>query len=105
MTNAVILTLPFIYLYLSGVFSKRHVLISISIGLLPLIPWMLYSYHGTGSLIAPEFIKLSPEMTYWWGVRDANGLPHGIITAIKYFVPILIGSYKISGNDSIGIFV
>ncbi|WP_413725088.1 hypothetical protein [Sodalis sp. RH16] len=104
LTNAIILVLPFFYLYLIGFFSKKYIFISILTGMLPLLPWMLYAYHGTGSLISPELIKLPPEINYWWGVRNANGLPHGMITAINYFEPILMNSYKISGNDSIGVF-
>lgn len=103
LTNAVILAIPFLYLYLCGRFNYKCLLISIALGLLPLFPWMFYSYLGTGSVATPIGLHLPEEVSRWWDIRNSNGLPHGINTAILYFYDIIMANYKISGNQTIGI--
>lgn len=102
LTNVVILTIPFIYVYLTRSFSLKDKAMSIIVGLIPLLPWMIYAYTATGNPITPVMINLPPEVAHWWEIRNSNGLPSGANTALSYFLPILFGDYKISGNSSIG---
>lgn len=102
LTNAVILVTPFIYVYLSRVFTITEKVRSVCIGLLVVSPWMVYSYSATGSPFSPIGVPLPEEIKQWWHARDANGLDHSMLTAVKYFLPIIFDDFKISGNESIG---
>lgn len=102
LTNAVVLVIPFIYVYLSKGFTITEKVRSVCIGLLVVSPWMVYSYSATGSPFSPIGVPLPEAIRQWWHARDANGLDHSTVTAVKYFIPIIFDNFKISGNESIG---
>lgn len=101
-SNAAILTVPFLYVYVIRVFSVRARMIGVLAGILILTPWLLNAYFATGNPLSPIGGYVPDEVRQAWAVRNSNGIEHSFANLISKFVPIVLSWYRISGNQSLG---
>jgi len=102
-TNVVPVGLPFLFVYLSGRFTMRAIWFSSFVGLLLVAPWLFYAYVIQGNPLHPLAQPMPPEMKAAWLLRNANGIDRTAENFVKMFPAVALGSYKISGNQTIGI--
>jgi len=102
-SNAVILILPFIYIYLCTGISGKDRLFGIFLGIIILIPWFFNAYLATGNPVAPIGGYQPDEIKQAWIFRNSNGIAPSFSNLISQFIPILLGYYPIRGNQSVGL--
>lgn len=102
-TTAIPLAIPFAYVYLSKRFTIKTCILSMVIGSVLLLPWMVYAYVAQGNPLAPIGGHLPQEIKQAWDARNSNGIDASPLNFVTMFVPILLGHFQISGNESLGI--
>ena len=97
------LAIPFLAVLLSCKFSFRTLAQCFLLALLLLSPWFVYSLFPQSNPIYPLAVALPPEIESAWSSRNANGLERSIGEASTQFFSILLGTYRISGNHTVGV--
>lgn len=102
-TNAIPLAIPFGFVYLARRFTLRTCILSVTMGLMFLLPWAINAYVATGTPFFPVGAQFPDEVKQAWFIRNANGIEASALNLVTKFVPIVLGLYPISGNQTIGI--
>jgi hypothetical protein len=101
-SNAAILAAPLLYVYVVHGFSVKQRTIGVLFGILIVSPWLLNAYLASGNPITPIGVYLPDEIKDAWKVRNSNGISPSPSNFILQFLPIFLGWYPISGNESLG---
>lgn len=70
--------------------------------MLPLTPWLGYSFWSRGNPIYPIGTSFSDFTQSLWDERNSNGLELDFLSYISNVWRLLLDTYPVSGNDSIG---
>ena len=98
-----ILAIPFLYCLAFQPHVGRRVVLLLLAGCCTIFPWMIFAALVQGNPFHPLFSQLPAEVSQAWSIRNANGLERSFSDAVTHFFPILLSTYKISGNQSLGL--
>ncbi|MCL1633555.1 hypothetical protein M2650_02700 [Luteimonas sp. SX5] len=102
-TNIFPLLLPFAFVCFSRRLPPKARIVGAVIGLVLILPWVIYAYAVSGNPIAPVATPFPEEIRLAAAVRNSNGIEASAYNLVNQFVPIVLGRYPIPGNQSLGI--
>ena len=94
--------LPFLFVLASRRFQGREIFLVLGVGLAVMAPWLYFAALYQGSPFHPIATPTPEDIAAGWETRNANGLPRGLVSGLTNVVDVILGTHRISGNQSLG---